>query len=512
MNRYARIPALLLAVLLFAGVLSGGVIAESSDAPLEHVVIDWYLVEEIQRDQEMVWTALNEYFVEAINATVNYHPIPASEYSTKVSTFVNSGQTLDVINASSELPYVDYSQKGAFVALDDMLEAYAPETYAMIPDSFWDGMLIDGHIYGIPSYKDSCNIPGIIYNETLLNAIGVDMSALEWVSLYDVIPTFYEIQEKRAEAFPDDAELPVTREFADLYSYNQYETINSIAAVNVPGIDAFEGQGSGEVVFNIYATDEYRKYCNTIKQLVDDNIMPFDAWNFDPSRIYTAEGKLPILAYGSGYIYVNKDYSSTEFDAALLRNKNTVATTNYLHEAVNSISITSKNPERSLMMLELVNTDNYVATTIRFGLEGEHYAVQEDGRIDFTGMRNGDPADRGYYTWYGASIGSFMHSSIPNTYPADFAELMMEANNQAISDTNMGFIFDPSPVQNEIAACTSVVGEYTVNFKFGFIENVDEVLDEFVAKLEASGAQKIIDEAQSQLNVWRAAQGKTVAE
>lgn len=510
MNKVARIPCLVLAVLLLVG--GGPCAAAAAQEPaLDHVVLDWYLVESIQRDQDMVWAKLNEYFAEKIHATVNYHPIPASEYSTKVSTFVSSGQTLDVINASAALPYVDFSHKGAFVAIEDMLGAHCPETQAMIPQNFWDGMVVDGHVYGIPSYKDSCNIPGIIYNETLLSAIGVDMAAAEWVSLYDVLPLFYEIQEKRAEAFPEDAELPVTREFADIYSYNQYELLNSIAVVNIPGIDAFEGKGSGETVFNLYVTDEYRKYCNTIKQLVDDNIMPFDAWNFDPSRIYTTEGKLPILSYGSGYIYVNKDFSSTAFDAALLRNRNTVATTNYLHEAVNCVSVTSKNPERALMMLELVNTDNFVATTIRFGLEGEHYTVQEDGRLDFTGMRNGDPANRGYYTWYGAAIGSFMRASIPNTYPADFTAMMMEANEQAISDTNMGFIFDSTPVQNEIAACTSVVGEYAVNFKFGFIENVDEVLDEFVAKLEASGAQKIVDEAQAQLTAWRAAQGKPVA-
>lgn len=67
-------------------------------------------------------------------------------------------------------------------------------------------------------------------------------------------------------------------------------------------------------------------------------------------------------------------------------------------------------------------------------------------------------------------------------------------------------------MQNEIAACTSVVGEYAVNFKSGFVENVGEALDEFVDKLDASGAQKVIDEAQAQLTAWRAAQGRTAAQ
>lgn len=482
--------------------------ATTTPSDLEPVTLEWYLIEGAQKDQDMVWEELNKYFNEKINATVNYHPIDGSEYGTKISTFVSSGQMLDVLSANSNLSYADYSRKDAFVAIEGMLDEYCPETMALIPNDFWSGMTINGHIYGIPSYKDSCNIPGVIYNETLLTELGIDMSKLEWVSVYDLLPTYYEIQEKRAAAYPDDADLPITREFASLYEYNQYETISSLAVVNVPGIEAFEGKGSGEIVFNMYATNEYRTYCNTVLNLVKDNIMPFDAWNFDPSRLYTSEGKLPIISYGSGYIYVNKDFAGDKFDCGLLRNKYTIASTNYLQAAVSCVSVTSKNPERSLMMLELVNTDSFVATAIRFGLEDVHYKIQEDGRLDFTGMRNEDPNDRGYYAWYGAYIGSFMFCHVPNTYPANFTDMMKEANEQAISDTNMGFIFNSEPVQNEVAACSSVIGEYETNFLFGFIENVDEILDEFQAELEANGAQKIVDEAQSQLTAWRTAEGK----
>ena len=51
-----------------------------------------------------------------------------------------------------------------------------------------------------------------------------------------------------------------------------------------------------------------------------------------------------------------------------------------------------------------------------------------------------------------------------------------------------------------------MIEEYDKNLKFGFIpeEEVDANLDEFLAKLEASGASKIIAEAQAQLDAWRA--------
>ncbi len=494
-----KIVSLLLSALMLLGAFSA--IGNAED--LEHVTLDWYISEGQKRDQEMVFEALNKYLEEKINTTVNFHFVPSSEYGTKVSTIIGSAQEVDIINCTGSLPYVDYVKKGAFLPIENLLPEYAPNTYELIPEDFWKAMYVDGSLYGIPSYKDSCNIPGIIYNKTLLDNLGIDLSDFVYTSVYDVIPVLYEIQEKRAEMFPDDAQLPVMREFADIYDYNQYETINSLAVVNIPGIEAFAGQGSGEKVFNLYATDEYRAWCRQVLKLVQDNIVPFDAWYFDPSRTYTAEGKLAIASFGSGYITVAKDYGGPNYECALLRNANTVATTNYLHQAVNCISITSKNPERAMMFLELVNTDPYVATTLRFGIEGTHYVVGEDGVLDFTGTNNADPTDRGYYSWYGAQFGSFMYSKVPAGYPANFTDLMKEANDNAISDTNMGFIFDPTPVQNEIAACSSVIGEYEVNFKFGFVEDVDARLDEFIEKLEASGADKIVEEAQAQLDAWR---------
>lgn len=505
MRKTTRLISLVLALLMLLG--TGSALAAEAGS-LEHVTLEWYVAEGTKRDQEMVFAALNEYFEKTINTTVNFHFVDPTEYSSKVSTIVGSAQEVDIVNCNGQLPYVDYVKKGAFLPIEDMVKEYAPKTYELIPESFWSAMYVDGHMYGIPSYKDSCSIPGIIYNKTLLDALGIDMNQYEYGSVYDIIPVLYDIQAKRAEVFPEDKDLPVMREFPDVENYSPYETINSLAVVNIPGIEAFAGMGSGEKVFNLYATDEYRQYCHQVLTLVEDNIVPFDAWNFDPSRTYTAEGKLAIVNFGSGYITVAKDYGGNNYECALLRGKNTIASTNYLHQAVNCISVTSKNPERAMMVLELVNTDEFVATTLRFGLEGTHYNVGEDGILDFKGTSNENAADRGYYSWYGAQFGSFMHSKVPSGYPVNFTELMKEANDNAISDTNMGFIFDPKPVQNEIAACSSVIGEYEVNLKFGFIDghdNVDAIVDEFVEKLNASGAEKIIAEAQSQLDTWRAA-------
>ena len=505
MRKLTCIVSLLLAVVMLAGVNTFAV-AEGA-ATLEPVTLEWYVAEDSMPDNQAVFDALNAYFKEKINATVNFHFIPISEYAQKVSTILMSGQTVDIVNANSELNYVEYVKKGAFVPMEELVKQYAPQTYAMIPESFWSAMYVDGHMYGIPSYKDSCQMYCMLYNSTMADALGLDMSTLSINNYRDIVPFLYKAKELRDAKLPEDAALPMTRNFPDLDSWAQHESINGLAVVNVPGIEDFAGMGSGEKVFNKYATAEYRDLCKTVAKMVTDGVLPFDLFNFDTSRVYNKAGKYILADIGSGYVTVNKDQNSTIWDTAMVPFNKRVASTAYLHNAVECIGASSKNPERAMMLLELLNTDNYVATTLRFGIEGIHWKMSDvQGVLDFTGTKNGDAANRGHYYWYGAQFGSFIHSYVPAGYPANFTELILEANASAIADTNLGFVFDPTPVQNEIAACSSVIGEYERNLKFGFIpeDEVDANIDEFLAKLNASGAEKIVAEAQTQLDAWRA--------
>ena len=505
MRKLSWIVSLCLVLAMLCSVSS---VALATDAEtLEPVTLEWYVGEEPLPDNQTVFDAINAYLKGKINTTVNFHFIGHSEYAQKVSTILMSGQEVDIVNPTNGINYVDYVKKGAFLPIDDLVKKYAPETYAMIPEDYWSAMYVDGKMYGIPSYKDSCQMYCLIMNDTLLKTLGIDMTGKDVKNFQDIIPVLYEAYEKRNEMFPEDAKLPITRTFPDVENWAQCEIINGLAVVNVPGIEDYEGMGSGETVFNMYATPEYRNMCKTIAKMVTDGVLPFDLFNFDTSRIYNKAGKYVLMDIGSGYVTVAKDMYSKDWDAMMVPYKDKIVTTNYLQNAVECISATSQNPERAMMVLELVNTDPFVATALRFGLEGIHWNMSdEEGVLDFTGTKNEDAGNRGHYYWYGAQFGSLVHSYVPAGYLANFIDLLLDANTSAITDTNLGFIFDPAPVKNEVAACSAVIDEYEKNLKFGFIpeDEVDANVDEFLAKLEASGASKVVAEAQAQLDAWRA--------
>ncbi len=165
-----------------------------------------------------------------------------------------------------------------------------------------------------------------------------------------------------------------------------------------------------------------------------------------------------------------------------------------------------------MMLLELVNTDPEFATMMRFGIEGKHYIINNEGKMQFEGSeRNGgERADYGYYYWYAAPVGNLTIVKAPESLTGPngiMLDRIIEYNNSAVLPNHMGFVFNVEPVANEIAACTNVVMEYRDTLRNGQLdsqEEVDTVVDEFVAKLEANNVQKIVDECQKQINDWKA--------
>ncbi len=507
-----RIVALALAMLMILSLVPAAFASE-----LEHVTLDWYVCEDQKPDQDTVFAELNKYFKEKINATINFHFVPATEYGSNVSTKINAKQQMDIVNVNGQLSFVDYAKKDAFLPLDELLEKYAPKTYASLDQKYWDVMrlektLDDGtttnSIYGIPSNKELAALNCVIYNEDMMKELGIDIQSYSYKNTYDLLPLFYEIAEKRAELMPDEyAEMPyVMREFPGIKDYSPAEDlIYDLVGANIPGAEAYAGMGSGETAFCYYMTDEYEKYVKQVRKLIDDGIVPADVWWWDTSRTYTTEGKLAISSFGSGYLSVAKNHVSDLFNSNMLASDSVVMTTNYVHQAANCISFTSKNPERAMMALELINTDPYVATMLRFGIEGTHYNKNADGQVTFEGTLNADQSNRAFYSWYGAQFGSLEAVSIPVGYPADLFAQMQAVNASATPTGNMGFVFDPTPVQNEVAACSAKAGEYTTNFVFGFVETdqLDTVLAEMRQGLIEAGIEKVVAEVQRQLDEFR---------
>jgi putative aldouronate transport system substrate-binding protein len=78
-----------------------------------------------------------------------------------------------------------------------------------------------------------------------------------------------------------------------------------------------------------------------------------------------------------------------------------------------------------------------------------------------------------------------------------------EINSTAVTSSILGFSFDPTPVQSEIAACQAAIDEYFGGLMTGSV-NPAVAIPQLLAKLKDSGNDRITAEMQSQINAWKA--------
>jgi putative aldouronate transport system substrate-binding protein len=80
-------------------------------------------------------------------------------------------------------------------------------------------------------------------------------------------------------------------------------------------------------------------------------------------------------------------------------------------------------------------------------------------------------------------------------------------NDEAYPSQALGFVVDRTPIQTEIAQVTAILEELGRPIEWGWVA-YDEAAPELIERINAAGAQTIIDEVQRQLNDWKAAQGQ----
>lgn len=154
-------------------------------------------------------------------------------------------------------------------------------------------------------------------------------------------------------------------------------------------------------------------------------------------------------------------------------------------------------PKRACQLLDLLYYDVDLNNLLSWGIEGVHYIKTDDPNI-IEYPEGIDASTVSYYSW-----GKW---ELPNNYlqyvmapsPSNLWEEMDEFNMAAAPSKALGFVFDTTPVEGEITAVQNVITQYDPGLGSGTLE--PSKLEEFQQALLDNGVQKIIDEAQRQLD------------
>lgn len=489
MLKFKKLMALTMGVLVASSVVLTGcgqekgpeATSNTKDKPVE---LTWYTIGAPQADTPKVQEEINKYLKEKIGATINIKQIDWGDYTQKMQVVVNSGEEYDIaFTCSWANDYLTNSRKGAFLALNDeknnLLDKYGKETFNAVDKNFWEGAKIDGKIYAVPTNKELGVAPMWVFTKEYVDKYKIDITKIK--KLEDLEPYLKLIKENE----PDVTPFYITKD----YSVPNYfdKTVEPVGV-------ALDDNGLKAV--NTFETDVLKKELETMNKYYKAGYINKDAATAKDDK---AVKRFVTKADGQPFADTlwSKDLGYPVVSTPIM---DTYITNGSTTGAMQAISVTSKHPDKAMQFLNLLNTDTKLRNLVNYGLEGTHYEKIADNQIKIL------PGQKNYSVPYFALGNLFITYTLEGD-PANKWDEFKKFNEASKKSPILGFKFDSTPVNTEIAAMKNVIDEFSASLYSGTVEPT-EYLDKMNSKLKASGLEKVLAEMQKQIDAWKASANK----
>ncbi|OPA73930.1 ABC transporter substrate-binding protein [Paenibacillus selenitireducens] len=460
---------------------SGASGSGTSEKPVELI---WYTIGTPQKDVDKVMEEVSKYTAEKIGVTVKMNMIDWGDYPQKMQVMTASGTPMDIMfTASWAFDYVQNARKGAFMPIDDLLKNQGQGIVKALDPAFLEGSKVDGHNYGVPANKE---LPAQIvwrFNKNLVDKYKLNLDNVS--SLESLEPLLKTIKENE----PGTYALAVDKTFGPYVPYDYIiEGLPMAVKVGDPSLK----------VTNILETPEMQQALKTMHKYYKAGYVPTEAATLTSLTDVQATGKWftdkatnqpladNLWSASLGYPIVSKAASP-----AMIYNWSVMG-------SMQAISANSKYPEKAMEFLNLLNTDPVLRNMVDSGIEGVHYKkVGNDAMENLPESKN--------YDMPTFSLGNVMLTYLDKNDPENKWDEFKKFNESGEKAPLLGFNFDPSKVTTEIAAVQNVKEEFWSSLMTGTVDP-DKFIPQATSKFKAAGLDKIMAEAQSQLDAWKANQ------
>ncbi len=480
----AALLTVLLALMSFGGVT--GVLA--ADVPTITLEL---LVGTTPTETASIEAAISEITREKYGFNVEIITIEIGNWQTQLNLLLSGGDdTLDVYWGGYVLPYNTIVSNGQALPLDDLMAPYADEMKAALTERVFESGRVDGILYGIGRLLDQASSP--TYNLRADVAAEFGLKNGDHITMDQLNELFANIRAK----YPD---TPLVGPFNNSVNLGDGR-VDGLGNANMLGVLGDYGQDT--TVINYYESDYYASMVEDFKKWKELNAFMPDFLNVTEQPVdYIPAGKAFGNFAGHFNAEMNGIWASQNFGvdmASFFIFDNAVAVTPGAYYCINPAC---KNPDKAAALIYLMATDSDIVNLLALGIEGQDYRILDDGSAAYLEGKN--VSNTGWamgYSW--TALNSTI--STPFNYPANYFDLMVEANANAMASKAFGFQFDASSVSDAITACTNVVSQYRQAIACGAVEDIDAAVAEFQQALRDAGIDDIIAAKQAQLDAFLA--------
>lgn len=329
----------------------------------------------------------------------------------------------------------------------------------------------------------------VVMNKDIVEEMGIDPASItDMDSLGEVL---YQVK----EAHPELNYIMVPQSSKEMtWSYPWDTNIGNT------GFAYAEDWNSTELK-SLFELDAFKTFCGYTNQWYQDGLIMSDAIS------NTMEGS-DLVSAGTAFCCLhNADidplenlYANTTVTDFIVE-PHAVATD--IGNLQYGISANSAHPEESFTLLSALYTDVELQTMLAYGIEGEHYVINSEGRADYPeGMDSTTEPYGGFSAT--AAYPNYLLLPTKATAPVeDYKTAVDEWNANMEVTSTFGFTFDTSKHADFVTAYTNLQDKYKDALIAGSI-SLDDVLPSIKSELESIGFYEVLAEMQTELDAYLA--------
>jgi len=412
----------------------------------------------------------------------------------------SANEDFDLVYTANWANYSDQALKGGFLELtEDMLSTYAPKSYEAISKAFWDQTKVNGKIYMVPNNIEDVTDKVVLVRGDLLKKY--NLPSLQ--SPEDFANYLTTLADNEKGLIPFNIAAGNGAFFHELdpifvEQNNEWNLVDNGLPL------AYSMNDNAGKIFNFFETPEYSQTLALYKTLSEKGAWPKNVVN---NKSDTGEefkvGKNGVALHNTGTLAglmsemarpdKHPEYDTQVFDLSAGKKKiAAIATQNGT-----AIHATSKNPERALMLLDLLQNDKEIHDLIMYGIADKHFIPVGEDKLS----AGPDAANFGGFSnwgWFSKL------DRVDSTRVQAAQDMIDQLKSEVYHFPLETFVFDDSKIKNEKANVGNVLLRYGLPLEYGLVKDNEKGLQDLLAQLKKAGIEKIQTEMQKQIDEFLA--------
>lgn len=478
----------------------------------EHVVINYMTTGDAPTNDatQKMLDELNEILNDKVNAELQIYYIGWTDYLSNYNlTLARMDGSVDLVGTATDwLDAWPNAKNGAFLELsDEMLEKYAPVTYSTVSQEDWDLCKYNGNIYLMPedNYAQWTN-HGFAYRLDWARLAGLEDGVHSWEDMTTYFQYICDHKDELGVITPWDSDGTHHIQMVGgwISSHTDYISIDGISSAALYG-------GTKEDPYTIYSpylteTDLLVEYAELMKKWNDMGVWKTDVLN-NSSSDNEADFKLGKTAAHQHHtqtwtgLITGTQENIPEAEVGFFwfgEEESNLVSLNITHGAM-AVSYASENPERALMVYDLLRNDPECYYLINYGQEGVQWEYNDEGLRVTPESYNSDTDSITTNFWWGRNDDVEI---LDGTKDWDTIFALYDEYDKVKIGYQYGlFVPDVDDIKSYIDNVNEVNTNYMKQISYGkYTGTAQEIVEEYQQALKDAGIEKVIEELQKQLD------------